>query len=186
MITKRIPTFGLSLIIALAAAIALAQTQSDATPKFEGLPNFHQVNENLYRGAQPKGDGIKRLAQMGVKTIVNLREGDAMAQREGAEARAAGLQYFNVPLKRTGRPSDDQVDSALAIINSSTNQPVFVHCKLGADRTGTIIAVYRISHDGWTSERAKAEANRHGMHIWEVEMKNYIHDYYQRHQNHLK
>lgn len=187
MNTKRIKTAGLSLIIALAAAITFAQTHSDAPPKFDGLPNFHQVNENLYRGAQPKSDGIKRLAQMGVKTIVNLREGDAMAQREGAEARAAGLQYFNVPLGRTGRPTDDQVESALAIINSPTNQPVFLHCKLGVDRTGTIIAVYRISHDGWTSERAKAEANRHGMHIWEVGMKNYIQDYYQRHsRNHLK
>lgn len=181
----RIKHFGLSLIIALVASAALAQ--SDATPRIAELPNFHQVNENLYRGAQPKSDGMKRLAQMGVKTIINLREGDAMAQREGAEARAAGLQYFSIPLKRTGRPSDDQVKSVLAIINSSTNQPVFVHCKLGADRTGTMIAVYRISHDGWTSERAKAEANQYGMHIWEVEMKNYIHDYYQRHsQNHVK
>jgi len=182
MNTKRIKTCGLSFIIALTAAVVLAQTTSDATPKFEELPNFHQVNEKLYRGAQPKSDGLERLARMGVKTIVNLRDGDAMAQREGVEARAAGLQYFNVPLKRTGRPSDDQVESALAIINSSTNQPVFVHCKLGADRTGTIIAVYRISHDGWTSERARAEANHYGMHLWEAGMKNYIHDYYQRHQ----
>jgi tyrosine-protein phosphatase SIW14 len=187
MNTKRIKTVALSLIIALSAAVVLPQTPSDATPKYDELPNFHRVNEGVYRGAQPKKEGLKRLAQLGIKTILNLRDDDAMAEREGSEARAGGLQYFNVSLKRAGRPSDEQVERALAIINSPANQPVFVHCKLGADRTGTIIAVYRISHDGWTSERAKAEANHHGMHVWEVAMKNYIRDYYQRQiQNHLR
>jgi tyrosine-protein phosphatase SIW14 len=180
MNTKLIQTAGLSFIIALTAAFIPAQTRSNATPKYDELPNFHQVNEKLYRGAQPKKEGFKRLAQLGVKTIVNLRDDDAMAQREGSEARAAGLQYFNLPLSRTGRPTDEQVERALALLNSTKNQPVFVHCRLGADRTGTIIAVYRISHDGWTSERAKAEANRYGMHFWETGMKDYIHDYYQR------
>jgi uncharacterized protein (TIGR01244 family) len=182
MTTTRIKTVGLSLIIALAAAVVLAQSQSTVTTKFEELPNFHQVNEKLYRGAQPKKDGLKRLAQLGVKTIVNLREDDAQAKREQSEASAAGLKYFSVPMNETGRPTDAQVERALAIINDAENQPVFVHCRLGADRTGTIIAVYRISHDGWTSEGAKAEANRHGMHIWETKMKDYIHDYYLRQQ----
>lgn len=177
--------FALSLIIAL-AVVVLAQSQSNTTPKFEELPNFHQVNEGLYRGAQPKKDGIKRLAQLGVKTIVNLREDDAQAKREETEALAAGLRYFSVPLHRTGRPSDEQVERALAILNSAENQPVFVHCRLGADRTGTIIAIYRISHDGWTSERAKAEADHYGMHVWEGAMKDYIHDYYQRQQTSKK
>ena len=186
MKTKRIKTVGLSLIIALMAAVVLAQTPSDSIPKYVELPNFHQVNQKLYRGAQPKRAGLKRLAQLGVKTILNLRDDDAMAQREGSEARAAGLQYINLPLSRTGRPTDEQVERALAILNSAKNQPVFVHCRLGADRTGTIIAVYRISHDGWTSERAKAEANRYGMHFWETGMKDYIHDYYQRQQTSTK
>lgn len=125
---------------------------------------------------------MKRLAQLGVKTIVNLREEDGLARSEEAEARAAGLRYFNVPLKRAGRPTDQQVERALAILNTAENQPVFVHCHLGVDRTGLIVAVYRITHDGWTSERAKAEANHYGMHPWEMGMKSYIHDYYQRQQ----
>jgi len=180
MNSKQIKTVGLSLIIALAAAVIPAQVPSDPTPKYNELPNFHKVNQGLYRGAQPKKEGLKRLAQLGIKTILNLRDDDAMAQREGTEAHAAGLQYFNLPLSRTGRPADNQVERALAILNSAKNQPVFVHCRLGADRTGTIIAVYRIGHDGWTSERAKAEANRYGMHFWETGMKDYIHDYHQR------
>jgi len=195
---------GLKRFVAVASALfcfaSVGAAQSE--PQYEDLPNFHQVNEQLYRGAQPKRGGIQRLAQLGVKTIVNLRRDDKRSQKEEQEARAAGLRYFNVsveritlsealksltdlryfnlPVKRLGRPTDVQMERVLSIINAPENQPVFVHCKRGADRTGTIIAIYRIEHDGWTSERAKAEANRYGMGWWERGKKNYVRDYYRR------
>ena len=144
------------------------------------LQNFHEVNSQLYRGAQPKSGGIKRLAQLGIKTIVNLRKADGLGGKEETEARAAGMRYFNIPFREWGRPTDEQVNRVLAILNNPENQPVFVHCRLGSDRTGLVIATYRISHDGWTSERARAEANKYGLHPWEVGMKHYIRDYERR------
>jgi len=165
------------LVVCSCFALSLAgQNKSN-----KELPNFHEVNPQLYRGAQPKSGGIKRLAQLGVKTIINLREEKGLAQAEEKEARAAGLRFFNIPFKRTGRPTDEQVERVMALLNDSSNQPVFVHCQLGSDRTGLVIAIYRITHDSWTSERAKAEANKYGMHPWEMGMKSYIHDFYQRH-----
>ncbi len=158
------------------ASVSVAQNEAE----YKELPNFHQVNGNLYRGAQPKHGGIQRLAQLGIKTIINLRGDDNHARDEEAEARAVGLRYFNVPMNNFGHPSEERVNRVLAIINARENQPVFVHCKRGADRTGTIIAIYRIEHNGWTSERAKAEANRYGMAVWQIGMKHYIHDYYKR------
>ena len=146
------------------------------------LPNFHEVNPQLYRGAQPKSGAIKRLAQLGVKTIVDLREARGSARTEEAEARAAGLRYFNVPLREWGRPTDQQVERVLKILNNSENQPIFVHCRLGADRTGLVVATYRITHDGWTGERARAEAKKYGMHPWELGMKDYIRDFARRQQ----
>src|SRR6267378_5905365 len=109
MKNKPVNWLALSLILLFAASVVLSQR----TTIYDELPNFHQVNEKLYRGAQPKKDGIKRLAQLGVKTIVNLREEDGLSRSEAAEARAAGLRYFNIPLKRAGRPTDQQVESAL-------------------------------------------------------------------------
>jgi len=156
------------------AAVSVAQSES----KYEELPNFHQVSETLYRGAQPKPDGIRRLASLGIRTIINLRHDDAHARAEEIAARAAGLKDFNVPMDEFGRPSEETVEQVLAMINAPENQPVFVHCKRGADRTGTIVAIYRIEHDGWTSERAKSEAKHYGMALWQVGMKHYIDDHY--------
>jgi protein tyrosine/serine phosphatase len=85
-----------------------------------------------------------------------------------------------VPFKRLGRPTDEQVDRVRALVNAPENQPVFVHCQYGADRTGTIIALYRIEHDGWTIDQATAEARRYGMKWWQRGMKDYISNYYRR------
>lgn len=169
----------------LAAVLALALFTASAQPQersgHKELPNFHQVNSNLYRGAQPKKGDFEEIAKLGIKTVVNLRgKGEGVLQEE-QEVRSRGLRYFNVPFGRAGRPRDADIERVLSIINTPEYQPVFVHCKQGADRTGTVIAIYRITHDGWTSKDAKEEANRYGMHLWEVGMKNYIHDFYLRH-----
>src|SRR5262249_35228207 len=127
------------------------------------LPNFHQVNGNLYRGAQPQHGGLKKLSELGIKTVINLRGVSEETRSEQAEAEASGLRYFNIPMSGLGRPTDDQVERALAVIDARENWPVFVHCQRGSDRTGVIIAVYRILRDQWTEEQAIAEAKQFGM-----------------------
>lgn len=154
------------------------QGVGESEPRYEELPNFHQVNSKLYRGGQPRKGGIQKLASLGVNTIINLRDDDERAEAEGREAKAAGLRYFNIPVGRLGRPEDAEIERILALIDDAENGVVFVHCAHGADRTGVVIAVYRISHDGWTSEQAKKEANRYGMKFWQRGMKDYIHDYH--------
>jgi tyrosine-protein phosphatase SIW14 len=165
-------------VAVLALLAAPIRTQEDR--RYKELPNFHKVNDKVYRGAQPKSGGLELLKQLGVKTVVNLRDDDARAKQEEAGARVAGLQYFNFPFERWGRPQDKEMEQVLSIINNPANQPVFVYCQHGADRTGVVIAVYRVIHDGWTSQQAKAEAKRYGLKPWQVGMKDYIHDFYKR------
>jgi protein tyrosine/serine phosphatase len=172
---------GALLLLVLLASAGHAQEVPDKGPRYEELPNFQKVNARLYRGGQPRTGGLKRLASLGVKTVINLRDDDARARREGEEAKAAGLHYFNVPFGRLGRPADAEVEHVLALIDAPENGVVFVHCAKGQDRTGTVVAVYRITHDGWTSEQAKQEANRYGMRFWQRGMKDYISDYYRDH-----
>jgi uncharacterized protein (TIGR01244 family) len=164
----------------ISVAVILLVTTSGASShetENEVLPKFHRVNEKLYRGAQPLSGGIEKLRALKIKTVINLRNEDEESDFEEAEARAAGLNYFGVPLPGYGRPRDEQVEKVLALINDPQNWPVFVHCRHGEDRTGTIIAVYRITQDGWSSEEAKREAKRHGMSRFQFGMKDYISDY---------
>ncbi|MBA2525059.1 MAG: tyrosine-protein phosphatase [Pyrinomonadaceae bacterium] len=168
--------FAVGALLTLLSAPGLTQDNT----RYKELPNFHRVDDLVYRGAQPKSGGLDLLRQLGIKTVVNLRDDDARAKQEEAGARMAGLQYFNFPFERWGRPQDKEMEQVLAIINNPANQPVFVHCQHGADRTGVVIAVYRITHDGWTSEQAKAEAKRFGLKPWQLGMRDYIHDFYKR------
>ncbi len=160
----------LCLLSQFAIAPGAQQTEKPEA-HYRELPNFHQVNARLYRG-------VRKLASLGVNTVINLRDDDEHERAEAEEAKAAGLRYFNVPFERLGRPTEEQVERVLSLIDAQENGVVFVHCAHGADRTGTIIAAYRISHDGWTSEQAKQEAARYGMKFWQRGMKDFIHDYY--------
>jgi protein tyrosine phosphatase (PTP) superfamily phosphohydrolase (DUF442 family) len=153
---------------------ALAQSG----PSYKELPNFQKVDDNLYRGGQPARGGIKRLAELGVKTVINLRGAGSLERAERKEAGAAGLRYFSIPLAGWGRPDDRRVAQVMTIINAAENWPVFIHCKRGSDRTGVIVALYRISHDEWTGRQAVAEARQHGMSWLSIWMKDYISDFY--------
>ena len=125
----------------LSVSLLQAQDNEGKAPRYDELPNFHRVGGLLYRGGQPKPGGYERLARLGVKTVVNLRDDDEHARAEGDEAQAAGLRYYNVPLGRLGRPSDAEVERVLRLIDAPENQPVFVHCHRGADRTGVVVAI---------------------------------------------
>lgn len=165
------------LIILLLAGSAVAQNCAPT----KDLPNFGCVNSMIYRGAQPTGEGIKELAQRGIKTIINLRNADEKAQIEQNQAQNAGIKFINIPLNNWLSPKDSDINRIMELLNSPENQPVFVHCKKGADRTGTVIAVYRITHDGWTAEQAKKEAKTFRFGWWQFWMKDYIEDYYRDH-----
>jgi len=166
------------LVCLLALLVSTSAAQSAAT--YKELPNFHQVSEKLYRGGQPLGGGMKKLSELGIKSVINLRGEDDLSRQEQKDAEAAGLKYFGVSMPGLSAPSDEQVARVLALMDEPANQPVFLHCKRGSDRTGTMVAVYRISREGWNAERATAEAQKHGLSWMEFGMKGYISDYYKR------
>lgn len=165
-----------------ALALLVSITAAQKGPSHKELPNLHKVSDTLYRGAQPLTGYASKLGELGVKTIINLRGEDEISRDEQKEAETAGLRYFNISMPGLSAPSDEQVSRVMAIIDNPENQPVFIHCKRGSDRTGTIAAVYRISHDRWDAARAIAEAKNYGMSWAEFGMRGYISDYYNKQQ----
>ncbi len=169
------------LAVALFTLLVSAGAQAQTATSYEELPDFGQVNLHVYRGAQPRAGGIRRLAQLGVKTIINLRAANERTQAEKEEAEAAGLRFINVPMPDFSRPRDEDVQRVLALLDDQNNYPVFIHCKRGADRTGVIIACYRITHDGRTDRQALAEAKAYGMSWFQRGMKDFVEDFYEQH-----
>jgi protein tyrosine/serine phosphatase len=121
-----------------------------------GIGNCHQVTTNLYRGAQPTAEGMKHLQALGIKTVISLR--DLHSDKDVV----AGTGLKSVRIKMEPWHSDeDEVVMFLKAATDTNNLPVFVHCERGADRTGTMCAMYRITVCGWSKEQALEEM-RHG------------------------
>jgi protein tyrosine phosphatase (PTP) superfamily phosphohydrolase (DUF442 family) len=172
---------GAAVFALLLLAAPVYRADSPAEPRYPALPNFHRVNANLYRGAQPKPGGVRQLHALKIKTIINLRGADDETRAEEREAHALGMKFFNLPLPGNSRPSAARVEEILALVEDAENFPVFVHCKHGADRTGTIIACYRIAKEHVSYAEARAEAKRYGLHWTQWGMKDFIKDFARDH-----
>ena len=171
---RHLRTHMLELCVVLLLAVGnMAGARDRGVPPSEGIGNFGKVSDGLYRGAQPDAAGIRNLARLGVKTIINLRMTNELWKTEPVEANANGITYTNVPLSGIGRQSDAQVTNLLTLIETLPS-PVFIHCKYGCDRAGTIVACYRIRHDKWSSESALREAERYGISKFAWGMRKYI------------
>ncbi|MDY7009704.1 MAG: tyrosine-protein phosphatase [Planctomycetota bacterium] len=122
-----------------------------------GLPNLHRVTKDLYRGAQPTAEGMKKLKEMGVKTIINLRS----FHSDRDEIGDTGLGYEHIYMK-AWHPERKELVRFLKIATDPDRTPVFVHCQYGSDRTGTMCAVYRVAVCGWSQDEALDEMTKGG------------------------
>ena len=122
-----------------------------------GVENFHKVSDKLYRGAQPNREGMKQLKELGVKTIVNLRS----FHSDRDEIGDTGLSYEHIYMK-TWHAEDEEVERFLKIATDPNRTPAFVHCQRGADRTGTMCAIYRVAVQGWSKNEAIEEMTKGG------------------------
>jgi len=144
----------------------------------ENLPNFFKVDDHVYRGAQPTDQGFKDLAKLGVKTVIDLRQiGEHSQEHEQQVVSELGMKYISVPMKGLSSPDDKKVADVLSMLIDESKGPVFVHCKRGADRTGMVIAVYRMTHDRWDNKKALNEAKANGMSMFERAIQHYVMDY---------
>jgi protein tyrosine phosphatase (PTP) superfamily phosphohydrolase (DUF442 family) len=121
---------------------------------FPGVKNFGEVTPLLYRGAQPSPEGFKALAGMGIDIVVDARLSGKDAERKTVTG--LGMQYVSIPWHCLF-PKDNKIAQFLAVLRDNPKKKVFVHCRYGDDRTGMMIAAYRMAVENWTPEEAWKE-----------------------------
>jgi tyrosine-protein phosphatase SIW14 len=121
-----------------------------------GIRNAGKVSEFLYRGAQPRGVGYRELQNLGISIVVDLRNtGKTDAEQKSVES--SGMRNVSIPTSAFFGPTDNQVAAFLQLLRDNPGKKIFVHCYFGDDRTGVIIASYRIAEDHWTADQAYNE-----------------------------
>lgn len=157
-----------------------AAAQSSAPSQPISIKNFGKVNENYYRGSQPDAAQFQDLKRLGVKMVIDLRKDKV--EEASAWAKAAGLQYINIPLTTKRAASEDQSSYFLKLVNDPANWPIYVHCKGGRHRTGEMTAIYRITRDGWTANQAYQEMKKYDFEdsfFYPRTLKKYVFSYYE-------
>lgn len=138
-----------------------------------GIPNGGRVASGIYRGAQPGPEGYETLRKMGIRTVIDLRT----TENEQRQVEAAGMKAIAIPIAMSRDGLREKVDRAVALMADPANQPVFIHCRHGQDRTGIVVAAYRMKVEGWSLADAETEMQCFGFNdVW-INFKNFIKSY---------
>jgi protein tyrosine/serine phosphatase len=180
---RRNYAFALSAIVALIFSFSInAVAKSNPTFPNVKIKNFGQMDDRFFRGARPKDEDYKALAELGVKTVIDLTDNSRAEEQPAVEA--AGLRYINIPMVDKSYPSIEQVNEFLKVVNDPQTGKFFVHCAGGRHRTGVVGAVYRFNHDGWNLEQVLAEMNQYdfGSGFGHGKQKDFVKDYWKQFQ----
>lgn len=155
-------------LIALVSAVLVPQVVFAGDDK--DLPNFHTVGPSIWRGAAPTAEGLRKLKQKGVKTIIDLRIEKKGQKEEAAAAKALGLNRIRIPMGSEA-PTEKQIKTLFTALENAGNSPVFIHCQHGADRTGAMVGLWRVTHQGWGFDPTYKEMRKYGFKPWLKDLK---------------
>jgi protein tyrosine/serine phosphatase len=168
---KKVEKIVIALLIAGILVLPGMAAEKAALPRNDipGLSNFAKVSDEVYRGAQPEPAGFLELKKMGIKTIVNLRANHSEEQW----LKGLGFYYIQIPME-ANNIGDAQAVAFLKVVTDPKYKPYFVHCQHGADRTGTMIALYRMYTLEWPRGKALGELSSFEFHEYFINLRRYL------------
>jgi protein tyrosine/serine phosphatase len=133
------------------------------------IPNFKEFSPGLYRGGQPSPDGWLSLKELGIKTVVKLNFPYEGSDEEAIKLGMTVVDCYGPPsglINIFEHPDPDRIRLAVQTLGNKTEQPIYVHCLHGQDRTGLVVGLYRVLYEGFTKKEAFREMFQNGFH-WE-------------------
>jgi protein tyrosine/serine phosphatase len=115
---------------------------------------FARVDDHLYRGGQPTPDQIRKLYDLGVRTVVSLRGPDADGEAEELAARSLGMRFIRHAFSALTSPDANLLRTVVAELRAPSDGAVYVHCRAGRDRTSLVVALYRVWVQSWAPATA--------------------------------
>ncbi|MBX9952558.1 MAG: tyrosine-protein phosphatase [Candidatus Obscuribacterales bacterium] len=152
----------------------LSTTNTSATAQVlaQVVPNFGVVTPFILRGAQPSRQGFEALKAAGVRTVINLRDGKKDIANEKELVESLGMKSVSIPLSVFKTVKDEDIEKFLKVVNDPNNGPVFMHCRQGQDRCGTMVAIYRLTKQSWGAAQAYDEMLKYGFHPFFIGLSN--------------
>ena len=179
---KRRVLLALATILSL-AAVCSAQENSTANVT---IKNFGQMDDRFFRGAQPKETEFKELAQLGIRTVIDLRDDPESYEKPVVES--LGMTYVHIPMIAKKYPTPEALNLFLKTVNDPNTGKFYVHCAGGRHRTGVMGAVYRFKFYNWDFEQVYKEMKQYDFYTrWgHGAFKNFVEDYYAQIQQQAK
>ena len=173
----RYALLALITILSLAGVATAQKADSSSNPTIK-IKNFGQMDERFYRGAQPKENDYKALAQIGIKTIIDLREDPEEYSKSTVES--LGMTYVNIPMIAKKYPTSEATETFLKTVNDPSTGKFYVHCAGGRHRTGAMGAVYRFQVYHWNFDQVYKEMKQYDFYTsWgHGAFKDFVQDYY--------
>lgn len=132
--------------------------------------NFKKVSDSLYRGSLPSASDLKVIKSYGVKTVLDFNRKSHPEEKKACEE--LGLEYIHLPWTaywfnyiRVGYYRKI-AEKFIEIVGDKKKHPIFVHCYHGRDRTGMLVAIYRIVYEGWRIHDALEEMKEFNFKYW--------------------
>lgn len=146
---------------ARASETAVSKKEAALKELKETLFNFDEVAPGVYRSGLVNEESAALLENLGVKTVINFHDDPKLAAEESRFLKLFGIYMVWIPWEGVEYPRDEDIEKFLKLMDSPGLQPVLIHCKRGAERTGVALGCWRVSRGGWPAERAYQEMQAH-------------------------
>src|SRR5688572_4907011 len=171
--------FAVVAVLSVAVVTSAQKVSDSSSNQTVKIKNFGQMDDRFYRGAQPKERDYKALAQLGIRTIIDLREDPEEYSKTAVEA--VGMTYVNIPMIAKKYPTAEATDTFLKTVNNPATGKFYVHCAGGRHRTGAMGAVYRFNFYNWNFDQVYKEMKQYDFYTsWgHGAFKDFVKDYAQ-------